>query len=62
MFEIYCTITDELGSRSAPTGRASFLEACAHDIAADLARSYAADPSCSFHVEYVPAADAWHAA
>ena len=31
MYEIFCTITDEYGTRTASTGSAAFLEATAYD-------------------------------
>ena len=57
MYEIFCTITDELGSRTAPTGHAAFLEVVAHDKLDVLQRTY---PDDQFWVEWVPAADAWN--
>lgn len=51
MFEVFCTVSDDLGTRSFPTGHGSFLEVTAYDLAADLARTYRDQ---SFYVEYVP--------
>ena len=51
MYEIFCTVSDELGTRSVATGHGSFLEAVADDLAAELARSYRDQ---SFYVEWVP--------
>lgn len=50
MYAIFCTITDELGSRCVPTGHASHCEDSADDIAAGLKRSY---PSNEFWVDWV---------
>jgi hypothetical protein len=49
MFEIFCTITDELGSRVVPTGHGFSLEVCAEDRLAQLQRSY---PDGIFWVDY----------
>ena len=57
MYEIFCQITDELGSRVFPTGHANFLEACAYDTLSLLQNRY---PENDFWVEWVPAADAWN--
>jgi hypothetical protein len=40
VFEIFCSVSDELGSRSLPIGEAFFLEASAWDRAEELARSF----------------------
>jgi hypothetical protein len=53
MFEIFCTITNDQGSRVIPTGHAYHLEACAWDCVAQLQRSY---PNGTFWVDWtVPA-------
>lgn len=57
MYEIFCTITDELGSRVVPTGHAHYLEVVADGKAEELKRIY---PKNDFWVEWVPAADAWN--
>lgn len=61
MYEIFATITDDLGTRTMPTGHRAFLEVVADGLATELARSYGA-LGHTFHVEYVPAPDAWQAA
>jgi hypothetical protein len=50
MYAVFCTITDELGSRCVPTGHAAHLETCADDIAAGLKRSY---PANDFWVDWI---------
>ncbi len=59
MYEIFCTITDEYGTRTASTGSAAFLEAVAYDKL-DLLRRACTIKGATFHVEYVPQADAWN--
>ena len=57
MYEIFCTLTDELGSRVVPTGHAAYLEVVAHDKLDTLQRSY---PDEELWVEFVPASDSWN--
>ncbi len=52
MFQIFCTITDDMGSRTVPTGHATYIETCAYDIADQLKRSY---PDNEFWVDWVQA-------
>ena len=59
MFEVFCTITDDLGTRTVPTGSAAFLEAVAYDKL-DILRRNCRIEGATFHVEYVPQADAWN--
>ena len=59
MYEVFCTITDDLGTRTVPTGTAAFLEVVAYDKL-DLLRQSCRIEGATFHVEYVPSADAWN--
>ena len=59
MYEVFCTITDDLGTRTVPTGSAAFLEVVAYDKLDILKRSCTIT-GATFHVEYVPQADAWN--
>jgi len=52
-------ITDDLGTRTSPTGSAAFLEAVAYNKLDILKRSCTIT-GATFHVEYVPSADAWN--
>ena len=57
MFELYCTLTDELGSRVVPTGHAFHDEIAAEHCQARLSAAY---PENRIWVEFVPAQDAWN--
>ena len=59
MYEVFCTITDDLGTRTVPTGTAAFLETAAYDKL-DLLRQSCRIEGATFFVEYVPAADTWN--
>lgn len=59
MFEVFCTITDDLGTRTIPTGTAAFLESVAYDKL-DLLRKTCAIEGATFFVEYVPSGDEWN--
>ena len=59
MYEVFCTITDDLGTRTIPTGTAAFLETAAYDKLI-LLRQACGIEGATFFVEYVPAADAWN--
>jgi len=60
MFEVFCTITDDLGTRTVPTGTAAFLESVAYDKL-DILKRTCAIKGATFFVEYVPSADEWNA-
>jgi len=49
MYEVYCTVTNDQGSRVTHTGHAYHLEACAWDCVAQLQRSY---PHGTFWVDW----------
>lgn len=53
MFEIYCVIDDDYGSRAIPTGQGFATEAEALAAAAQWS------PPTAFYVQWVPADDAW---
>lgn len=57
MYEVFATITDELGSRTVPTGRGGFLEITAHEVKEEMQRR---EPGVSFSVEWVAWADSWN--
>ncbi len=59
VFEVFCTVTDDLGTRTIPTGTAAFLEAVAYDKL-ELLKSTCAIEGATFFVEYVPSADEWN--
>ena len=59
MYEVFCTITDELGTRTVSTGSAAFLEIVAYDKL-DLLKRNCTIEGATFFVEYVPQADAWN--
>jgi len=58
MFEIYCSIDDDYGSRAIPTGQGFATEAEAQAAAARLAAAQWSPPT-AFYVQWVPADDAW---
>ena len=59
MYEVFCTVTDDLGTRTVPTGTAAFLEAVAYDKL-DILRRSCNIKGASFFVEYVPSGDEWN--
>lgn len=59
MFEVFCTVTDDLGTRTIPTGTAAFLEAVAYDKLNLLQRTCTIE-GATFFVEYVPSGDEWN--
>jgi hypothetical protein len=58
VFEIYCSIDDDYGSRAVPTGQGFATEAAAQAAAARLAASQWSPPA-TFYVQWVPSDDAW---
>lgn len=59
MFEVFCTVTDDLGTRTIPTGTAAFLESVAYDKL-DVLRKTCVIEGATFFVEYVPSGDEWN--
>lgn len=57
-YEIFCTITDELGSRTAPTGIWGWSRA---DLVLELAGLNRRNPGCSFYIEESIPEDAFNA-
>jgi hypothetical protein len=57
MYEVFCTITDELGTRTVSTGSAAFLEIVAYDKL-DLLKRNCTIEGATFFVEYAPQKDA----
>lgn len=57
MFEIFCSITDELGTRSGTTGHGALQEPTAYLMMEKLQREH---PAHRFYVEFVPSPDAWN--
>ena len=58
MYEIFSIISDEYGTRTVPTGYASFLESSAYDEMNVMQKT---QPETTFYVEYVPSSDEWNA-
>lgn len=57
-YEIHCTITDELGTRTAPTGIWGWSRA---DVVLELAGLTRRHPDCTFHIEECTPEDAFNA-
>ncbi len=57
-YEIYATITDELGSRCSPTGICGWSRA---DVVLELAGLTRRHPNATFHIEEVWPEDAFNA-
>jgi hypothetical protein len=56
-YEIYATITDELGTRTAPTGIWGYSRA---DVVLELAGLTRRHPDCTFYIEEVCPEDAFN--
>lgn len=59
VFEVFCTVTDDLGTRTIPTGTAAFLEAVVYDKLNLLQRTCTIE-GATFFVEFVPYSDEWN--
>ena len=58
MFEVFCVLTDEYGTRNGPTGEGSHSETIAYEQMAKLKRYH---PDAHFYVEWVAPQDWAHA-
>lgn len=58
MFEVLAIITDELGTRTVPTGDGSINRGIAENL---MLRRMIAEPTIPFYVEYIPPEDEFNA-
>lgn len=58
MYEVFATITDELGTRCIPTGEGSVHRNVAENL---MVRRMIKHPTVLFHVDYVPSEDEFNA-
>ena len=58
MFEIFCLIEDELGSRSCPTGDGHELRNIAEN---KMLQKMIKEPTLKFYIEFIPTEDYFNA-